>query len=152
MKKSPIRKEVWKKPPEGKLLINVDVSFRPENGSGSTDAVIRDSSGSFIAASHSYFEHVVDAPSAELMAVKDGLLLARHIGCNRIIIQSDCLEVVETVQQGGFLAAAGAPIYDECNHLWQEFQSISIEHCDRESNQVAHVLAREAISLKLSCI
>jgi hypothetical protein len=100
MKKSPIRKEVWKKPLEGKLLINVDVSFRPENGSGSTDAVIRNSSGSFIAASHSYFEHVVDAPSAELMAVKDGLLLARHIGCNRIIIQSDCLEMVETMQQG----------------------------------------------------
>ena len=66
------------------LLINVDVSFRPENGSGSTDAVIRDSSGSFIAASHSYFEHVVDAPSAEVMAVKDGLLLVQHIGCNGI--------------------------------------------------------------------
>jgi len=152
MKKSPIWKEVWNKPPEGKLLINVDASFRPENGSGSTGAVIRYSSGSFIAASRSYFEHVVDAPSAEVMAVKDGLLLAQHIGCNGIIIQSDCLEVVETMQQGGFLAAAGAPIYDECNHLWQEFQSISIEHCDRESNQVAHVLAREAISLKLSCI
>ena len=95
---------------------------------------------------------MVDAPSAEVLAVKDGLLLAQRIGCNGIIIQSDCLEVVETMQQGGFSAAPGAPIYDECNHLWQEFQSISIEHCDRESNQVAHVLAREAISLKLSLV
>ena len=111
-KKSPIRKEVWNKPPGGKLLINVDASFRPENGSGSTGAVIRYSSGSFIAASRSYFEHVVDAPSAEVMAVKDGLLLAQHIGCNGIIIQSDCLEVVETMQQRVFSAAAGAPIYD----------------------------------------
>ena len=56
------------------------------------------------------------------------------------------------MQQGFFLAAAGAPVYDECNHLWQEFQSICIEHCDQESNLAAHVLAREAISLKLSCI
>ena len=45
---------------------------------------------------------MVDAPSAEVIAGKDGLLLAQHNGCNRIIIQSDCLEVVETMQQGGF--------------------------------------------------
>jgi len=36
------------------------------------------------------------------------------------------------MKQGGFSATAGVPIYDECNMLWQDFSSISIEHCNRE--------------------
>ena len=47
------------------------------------------------------------------------------------------------------MAAAEAPINDIYNYFWQEFQSISIEHYDRESNQVAHILAGEAISWKV---
>jgi ribonuclease HI len=72
---------------------------------------------------------------AKVLALKEGLLLAQHIGCNGFNIQSDCLEVVETMRGG---ASAGAQIYEECTQLWQDFQSISIEHCDREANQVAH--------------
>lgn len=95
---------------------------------------------------------MADAPTAEVLALKEGLLLAQHIGCNEFNIHSDCLEVVETMRQGGYSASVGAPIYDECAQLWQEFLSISIEYCDREANQVAHELARAALSLKNSCI
>jgi ribonuclease HI len=42
-------------------LINVDGSFREENGNGGTGVVIRDSNGSFIAGSYTYLEHRVDA-------------------------------------------------------------------------------------------
>jgi len=45
----------------------------------------------------------------------------------------------------------GAPIYDECFSLWQEFDAISIEHCDREANSAAHEIARLALSLKEHC-
>ena len=38
---------------------------------------------------------MVDAPMAEAYALKEGLMLAQHAGCNRVIIQSDCMEVVE---------------------------------------------------------
>jgi hypothetical protein len=66
----------WRKPSEGILMINVDASFDETKGAGSTGAVIRDSMGGFIAASHSYISHVVDAGMAEATALKDGLLLA----------------------------------------------------------------------------
>ena len=45
---------------------------------------------------------------------------------------------------GGFSATASAAIFEECNHLWEEFVEISISHCHREGNQVAHELARKA--------
>ena len=79
------------------------------------------------------------------------ILLAYQVGCRRLMIQSDCAEVVETIHQGGLSATASAPIYDECAQIWQDFISISIEHCNRETNCVADELARMAMASNLTC-
>jgi hypothetical protein len=60
-------------------------------------------------------------------------------------------KVIETMSLG-ISSIAGAPIYDECFLIWQNFVVISIEHCDREANKVAHKLARIGLSLKDNCI
>jgi hypothetical protein len=52
------------------------------------------------------------------------------------------------MKQGGFSVTAGAPIYGECKMLWQDFSSISIEHCNRDINRVAHNLASLAVQSK----
>ena len=77
----------WKRPSEGVLMINIGVAF------DETGAVIKDSSGGFIVASHSYISHVVDAAMAEMSALRDSLLLAQQLGRNRVVFQSDCMEV-----------------------------------------------------------
>ncbi|XP_066391715.1 uncharacterized protein [Miscanthus floridulus] len=151
MRKTVRQREGWKKPPTGKLLTNVDGSFREQCGDGGTGVVIRDSDGSIIAGSYTYREHVVDAPMAEAMALKEGLLLAQHIGCNGFIVHSDCMEVMDTMKSG-ISSTVGAPIFDECFQLWQNFEAISLEKCDREANKVAHELAKVALSAKEICI
>lgn len=120
------QREGRKKPPDGKLMINVDGSFREVDGRGGTCVVIRDSNSSFIAGSYSYVEHMIDPPTAKAMALKEGLLLAQHIGCNGFIIQSNCVEVVDIIRLG-VSSTAGAPIYDDCFLLWQNFDAIEIE-------------------------
>jgi len=50
MRKTVRQREGWKKPPTGKLLINVDGSFREQYGDGGTGVVIRDSDGSSLQA------------------------------------------------------------------------------------------------------
>jgi hypothetical protein len=52
----------------------------------------------------------------------------------------------------GISSTAGAPIYDECFLIWQNFEVVSSEHCDWEANKVAHELARIGLSLKDNCI
>ena len=94
--------------------------------------------GGFIAASMSFLSVVLDAPMAEAYALKEGLMLVQHIGCNRLIIQSDCME-----DNGGFTANSAAALYDECN--------ITMEHCNREANQAAHNLARRVMQSKQNC-
>jgi len=53
---------------------------------------------------------------AEVIALREGLLLAQNIGCTQLIIQSDCVEVVETMMQDGFSATA---IYDSRCYLFR---------------------------------
>ena len=126
-------------------MINVDGSFAENTVDGSTGVVIRDASEGLIAASHSYISHVLDATMAEAFALRDGLLLAQQIGSNRVQIQADCIEVVDTMLDGGFSTTASAAIYEDCNQLWKDFAAISITHCNMESNSVAHELARQAM-------
>jgi ribonuclease HI len=152
MKKEAKVHKGWQKPPEGMIMINVDASFDDDEGCGSTGVVIRDHLGGVIAAAHSFTPHVIDATMVEAYALKEGLLLAQHVGENRIIIQSDCLEVVETMKDGGFSANSAAAIYDECITIWSGFQEISIQHCSRDANCVAHELARRARQSKQDCI
>ena len=89
---------------------------------------------------------------AEVIALREGLLLAQQIGCSRLMIQSDCLEVVETMKQDGITATASAHVYDECNQLWQDYVFIAIEHCNWEANRVVDEIARVAITSESSCI
>ena len=56
--------------------------------------------------------------------------------------------VVETIKDGGFSATLAASLNDECNIIWNGFQKISIEHYNRDANQVAHELARRAMQSK----
>ena len=51
-------REGWKKPPEGKVMVNIDASFDEDVGYGSVSAIIRDSSGGVLAAAHSFIPHV----------------------------------------------------------------------------------------------
>jgi hypothetical protein len=149
VKKMPIRRRGWQKPPEGKLALNIDAGYSEITGEGSTGAVIRDSSGAVVAMAQKYMNQILDAVTGEALALREGLSLAQSMGISKLIVQSDCLEVVETMKNGGFSAGAAAAVYDECTSWWLEFADISIEHCPREANQPAHILARNALSCKI---
>ena len=76
----------WKKPPEDFLMLNVDASYNPDRGMGSTGAVIRDHTGSFVIAGARFFENILDAPMAETLALREGIILAQQIGCSKLLI------------------------------------------------------------------
>jgi hypothetical protein len=78
----------WRKPPKDYIMLNIVVSYDDDddNGCGSTSAIIRDSSGGMIAVTNTYIPHLADAPMAEAYALKEGLMLAQHIGGNRLIV------------------------------------------------------------------
>jgi hypothetical protein len=56
--------------------------------------VIRDSNGQFIGACHQEVVGVIDVTTIEAQALRDGLRLAERIRCNKIHVESDCMEAV----------------------------------------------------------
>ena len=78
------------------------------------------------------------------MALRFGLYLAQKAGCNRLIINSDNLEVIDTMKNGGQFAGTAATVFNDCYFLACDFPLTSFEHCNRKANRVAHELARLA--------
>jgi hypothetical protein len=64
MKKGSQLWQEWMKPPEGKVVVNVD-AFDEDGGCGSVGVVIRDCVEGVLAAAHSFVPHLVDAPIAK---------------------------------------------------------------------------------------
>jgi ribonuclease HI len=139
-----IRRHGWEKPREEYVKLNIDASFSPSNFSGATGAVLRDAQGIFIAGSNCGIPHIGDATTAEARALRDGLILADQLGCNRIEVNSDCLEVIDTMRDGGNSIGPAAAIYEECSFLARGFTHVTFNHCPRESNVVARLLACKA--------
>ena len=134
----------WQCPSRGFVKLNVDASFDHDLLEGTMGAVLRDDKGRFIAGGNGKIDYCADVLMAEALALKFGLNLAQRAGCNRLIINSDNLEVIETMQDGGQSAGAAAAIFDDCYHYACDFIMTKFEHCNREANKVAHELARLA--------
>ena len=95
-----------------------------------------------VCASTARLDHVPDAFTAEAAALSEGLKLATSVGCNSIRIQTDCMNLVDALQQNTGQSTIAAPILDDCRLLFLNFGKVILEHCNRESNMVAHVLAQ----------
>ena len=75
------------------MKLNVDAGFNYETGTGRTGAILRCERGFFLATSNCGIPFVSDPSTAEAQALRDGLLLAGQLGCNRIEVNSDCVEI-----------------------------------------------------------
>ena len=130
----------WMRPRTGYVKLNVDASFDQDLLEGSAGAVIRDHKGKFIAAANEKLRVCYDAFTAEAIAIRFGLNLARTTGCSKVEVNSDNSDVVEALREG-YSALVASAIFDDCYFMSLEFSHIVYEHYFRENNKVAHELA-----------
>ena len=84
-------------PPENVFKVNVDVAINSQNLSAGVRAVIRDSNGKIVVAGVNQNLLKGSVSLAEAEAVLWGLQLTRSADVSSLIIESDCLEVVQLV-------------------------------------------------------
>lgn len=123
------------------LKLNVTVGFDHDLLEGIVGATIRDHNDKFIVAANEKLNFCFDSFSAEAIAVGFGLNLARTVGCSKIELVSDSAEVVSALQEGTSSSVAGA-IFDDCFYMSLDFDHVIYDHCNGDSNQVAHELAK----------
>ena len=81
--------------------------------------------------------------------MKEGLSLVAPVGYHQIIVEWDCLQVVQAFTRGN---TWWNDIIADCFDLVLEIGTAAFSHCPREANGVAHEIARNSYENHLSCI
>ncbi|KAE8772661.1 hypothetical protein D1007_55287 [Hordeum vulgare] len=82
-----------------------------DSGTGITGAVLQSDKGVFIASSCSAISFAEDVSSTEARALRDGLILASEVGVQKIIMESDCQDVIDTMLLDGNSLGPAAAVY-----------------------------------------
>ncbi|XP_074314845.1 uncharacterized protein LOC141651016 [Silene latifolia] len=130
----------WRKPRQGWSKINVDAGWREGVGLG-FGVVCRDDEGrvKWGVTIQKREEREIQALEAEAVLV--GLQEARREDLTKVVIESDCLTVIEDVKRKKQGRSDIFLIYDEIHNLCSHFVSVEFSFAKRLSNRVAHELA-----------
>ena len=80
------------------------------------------------------------------MASRDGAVLARDKGVQRLILETDSQEFVKLWKEGANQRSQIASIIRETREISSSFVEFSVMFTSRSCNRVAHVLAKQVSS------
>jgi ribonuclease HI len=133
----------WTPPPDGWLMANVDAAtFKDQSGIG-MGVVIRDHFGRLVSSFCQKMHIQADPELAEALAVRFAIVRAKDLKLQRVIVASDCLNVVNKIKASGINRSLVGPIVQDIRNLARE-SSFAFIHVPKGCNEAAHVLAKLA--------
>jgi ribonuclease HI len=136
----------WRPPNEGTVKINTDGGLSLDARRGGAGGVAR-SHSSYLGAWSKPYEGITDPLVAEALALRDGVLFAKLRGYPKVVMETDCLEIVNLWNSRHGSRASVAPILLEIGELVTCFTSFIIQHVLRSANISAHLCAKHASTL-----
>ena len=85
---------------------------------------------------------MLDAATAEAIALQSGLNFIEDMGCAPVIIETDSLELMQDFNGVIEIWSPYAAILSDCFQRARRIGNVTVQHCYREANDVAHKLAR----------
>ena len=138
--------QAWRPPDTGWIKINTDGALSSDTRTGGAGGVAR-SHLCFLGAWSKPLYGVTDPLISELLAVREGTIFAQLRGFSHVVIETDCLEVVNLWSSRGNCRSVVAPILQEVEELSSGFMSFSVQHVSRLFNNPAHLCAKRACTL-----
>ena len=139
----------WRPPDEGVVKINTDGGLSLDARRGGAGGVAR-SHSEYLGAWSKPYEGISDPLVAEALALRDGVIFAKLRGYLKVVMETDCLEVVNLWNSRHGSRAAVAPILQEIGELVSSFSSFTIQHVMRSANNSAHLCAKLASTLMVT--
>ncbi|XP_074277447.1 uncharacterized protein LOC141601083 [Silene latifolia] len=130
----------WGKPSEGLWKVNVDAGVKEGMGVG-LGAVCRDGDGRVAWAVTVQTAGTCCVQMAEAKAILLGLKEARRVGMRSVVIESDCLNVVDALKERKRGRSDIFLIYDEILLLVPLFDTVIFNYTRRDCNKLAHLVA-----------
>jgi ribonuclease HI len=128
----------WITHPRGMMKVNVDAAVEKSFGQGSVAAVARSEDGVFLGAYAAVYLGKSNPEILEALACREAIALAQDINIRKVMIVSDYLSVVRSLQDGS--RGIYAHIIREILDPTSEFEKLSFCHERRISNKEAHAL------------
>ncbi|KAK1389434.1 hypothetical protein POM88_017612 [Heracleum sosnowskyi] len=106
-------KESWHPPPPGVILINCDAAIlEGKNGCG-LGVAARDFRGRVVRAQATFMNCILSMEAAEVMALRNGMYLAKDLGCSKYYLSSDCANAVGCLKKRNTFLADWHVIIEE---------------------------------------
>ena len=112
-------------------------------GSG---GIIQNSDGDWIAGFVKKFGNV-SSNTAELWALKEGLLIAKQLGFDNLCVDLDTAFLVYLITNPTVAHLNLEPLLSDCKNLTKSFPNCLVEHVYREANNCADRLAKMGADL-----
>ncbi|KAL0008216.1 hypothetical protein SO802_009718 [Lithocarpus litseifolius] len=143
MRRPPVR---WSPPPAGTYKANFDAAIFEELQCVGLGVVFRDHSGQVIAALSQRIGLSRTVELAEALAARRAVEFAKELSLFDIILEGDCLRVVQALSASGGCNTLYGHVVNETKRLGAGLRHCSYQHVCREGNKLAHGLARRAVS------
>lgn len=88
--KAPKQRKHWMLPEQGWIKCNADAAYKDDDRTCATGFLLRDSDGRCCGGGAKWYDHCLDALTAETMACRDGMLLARSHRVRQLHLETDC--------------------------------------------------------------
>ncbi|XP_075099211.1 uncharacterized protein LOC142176053 [Nicotiana tabacum] len=131
----------WDKPPPGTVKLNIDGAYSQNTMTTGLGGVFRNNNGNWIIGFHK-LGHATSSTHAELMALHEGLRIAREMNFLKMKIETDPTEIIKLLYEDNQYLSN---IILECRLLMHQLKLPTLRHNLREGNEVAHLLAKEVV-------
>jgi hypothetical protein len=122
----------WIAPPPGVAKINVDAAVKKTSNLSAIAAVCRSTEGRFLGASVLVIPGMFDPATLESIACREALVLEIDLNLSHIKIASDCLEVINSLDDG-YLGRFSS-VTRENKSRASDFAEVAFVHERRSSN------------------
>lgn len=135
----------WVKPQKDVVKISVDAATFSEFSSFGIGLLARDHEGGIIEGRSERFQGDKRPEWAEAVAIKEALSWVKEKGWTRVVIESDCLAVIQAIRSNVSMISPFGQVILECRKMIREL-NIEMFFVKRSANMAAHLLARASYS------
>ena len=131
----------WEKPAIGWRKLNSDGSSLGNPGRAGGGGLIWDEEGNWVLG-YSRQIGITSSFIAELWALRDGLMMCVDRNFPAVVVEMDAKVIIEVLNNPNNTNLIISSIVDDCRKLASRIPRIQFEHCYREANRSADMLAR----------
>ncbi|XP_063943440.1 uncharacterized protein LOC108208212 [Daucus carota subsp. sativus] len=135
----------WVRPKKDVVKITIDAALFAESSKYGIGLLARDDKGDVIQGRSEVFQGVVLQEFAEAIAVKEALSWVKGREWREVVVESDCLAVVQAIRSNVDMRSPFGSLIMECRLMISEL-NIDLCFIRRSANMAAHCIVRESCS------